>query len=45
LADAITKASEAGRFDVVAQLAGELQARRTARTNVVDLGARRRERR
>jgi hypothetical protein len=43
LADAITKASAAGRFDVVALLAGELQARREARAgNVVALDARRR---
>ena len=40
LADALTKAAAAGRFDVVAQLAGELEARRKARTaNVVDLAA------
>jgi hypothetical protein len=39
LAEAITKASAAGRFDVVALLARELEARRTARaaTNVVPL--------
>lgn len=37
LADAITAASEAGRWDVVAQLARELEARRTARFGVVDL--------
>lgn len=43
LADALTKAATAGRFDVVGQLARELEARRTARTasNVVDLSARR----
>ena len=43
LARALTDASTAGRFDVVAQLARELEARRTARPagNVVDLGARR----
>jgi hypothetical protein len=40
LADALSKASEAGRFDVVAQLAGELEARRRARaSNVVPLAA------
>ena len=47
LADAVTKAAEAGRFDVVGQLAAELQARRTARAgNVValDVKARRRGR-
>jgi hypothetical protein len=39
LADALAKAAEAGRFDVVGQLAAELQARRTARAggNVVAL--------
>lgn len=43
LADAITKASDAGAWDVVAQLARELEARRTARGagNVVQLSARR----
>jgi hypothetical protein len=44
LADALTKASAAGRFDVVAQLARELEARRTARAGVVVL-AEARERR
>jgi hypothetical protein len=38
LARALDRASEAGRFDVVAQLARELEARRLARlTNVVAL--------
>lgn len=38
LAEAIAKATEAGRFDVVAQLARELEARRLARSaNVVVL--------
>jgi hypothetical protein len=38
LADAIKKASDAGRFDVVAQLARELEARRLASAgNVVPL--------
>jgi hypothetical protein len=42
LAKALEQAAAAGRFDVVGQLAAELQARRTARAgNVVDLGARR----
>jgi hypothetical protein len=36
LAAALLRAAEAGRFDVVAQLAGELEARRLARAgNVV----------
>jgi hypothetical protein len=39
LADAITRASAAGRFDVVAQLAREIEARRLASSNVVPLGA------
>ena len=39
LALALTKAAEAGRFDVVAQLARELEARRLAGTNVVTLDA------
>ena len=39
LALALTKAAEAGRFDVVAQLARELEARRLAGTNVVILDA------
>jgi hypothetical protein len=37
LARALTEASAAGRFDVVAQLAGELQARRLAREGVPTL--------
>ena len=45
LAGALTEAAKAGRFDVVAQLAGELQARRLARsTNIVSI-AKARERR
>jgi hypothetical protein len=46
LARAIDRASEARRFDVVAQLARELEARRLARpTNVVplDMDTRRKE--
>jgi hypothetical protein len=44
LADALSRAARAGRFDVVAQLALELEARRRARTgNVVSLGAKRRD--
>jgi ribosomal protein S9 len=40
LARALMKAAEAGRFDVVAQLARELEARRLAREpNVVELPA------
>jgi hypothetical protein len=40
LADALKHAAEAGRFDVVAQIARELEARRLARTaNVVVLNA------
>jgi hypothetical protein len=42
LGKALSEASAAGRFDVVAQLAGELQARRLARVgNVVELARRR----
>jgi hypothetical protein len=42
LAKALSDASSAGAWDVVAQLARELEARRTARAgNVVDLGSRR----
>lgn len=44
LADALAAAVAAGRFDVVAKLANELEARRLARANVVDLSAVRRER-
>jgi len=45
LAKALAQAAEAGRFDVVAQLAKELEARRLARlTNVVALDAGRRVR-
>jgi hypothetical protein len=45
LARALDRASEAGRFDVVAQLARELEARRLARAvNVVRLDAARRPR-
>jgi hypothetical protein len=43
LAEALKGATGAGRWDVVAQLARELEARRTARAgNVVDLAARKR---
>jgi hypothetical protein len=45
LAKALGEASAAGRFDVVALLASELQARRLARDGVVVLGAQRRQRR
>ena len=44
LVKAIGEASAAGRFDVVALLAGELQARRLARGGVVTLDAKRRQR-
>ncbi len=44
LARALDRASEAGRFDVVALLAGELQARRLARVGVVALDAKRGQR-
>jgi integrase len=39
LADAITKAALAGRFDVVAQLGRELEQRRRARGEVISLAA------
>jgi hypothetical protein len=46
LAKAVTEASAAGRFDVVAQLARELEARRLARAgNVVELATGRGRRR
>lgn len=42
LAAALTAAATAGRFDVVAQLARELEARRLARSgNVIELSSRR----
>jgi hypothetical protein len=43
LAEALTKAAAVGRFDVVGQLARELEARRTARADgrVIDLASRR----
>jgi hypothetical protein len=37
IAEALTRASEAGQWEVVATLARELQARREARAGVVDL--------
>lgn len=37
LAEALTRASEAGAWDVVGKLAGELEARRRARSGVVAL--------
>jgi hypothetical protein len=41
LAEALTKAAAAGRFDIVGQLARELEARRKASTaKVIDLAAR-----
>jgi hypothetical protein len=45
LADALTRASAAAQWDVVARLAGELEARRKARAGVVDLGSARMRRR
>ncbi|MEI9940499.1 MAG: hypothetical protein WDO69_25065 [Pseudomonadota bacterium] len=41
LADAITKAAAAGAFDVLPKLVTELEARRKARLEVVDLAAER----
>jgi hypothetical protein len=45
LADAIGKATAAGEWGVVGQLARELETRRTARLGTVDLGAERARRR
>jgi hypothetical protein len=45
LATALEQAAAAGRFDVVALLAGELQARRLAREGVATLVGRTRQRR
>lgn len=45
LADALTKAAVAGRFDVVAQLARELETRRLAGAGVVVLASERDRRR
>jgi hypothetical protein len=42
LARALDRASEAGRFDVVAQLARELEARRLAQLRGLGMGAGRR---
>jgi ApbE superfamily uncharacterized protein (UPF0280 family) len=44
LARALGQAADAGRFDVVALLAGELQARRLARGGVTALDEKRRRR-
>jgi hypothetical protein len=44
LGDALTKASAAGQWTVVATLAAELEARRKARAGVVELDAERRKR-
>jgi hypothetical protein len=41
LADAITKAVAAGRFDVLPSLVAELDARRKAKSATVDLAAER----
>jgi hypothetical protein len=45
LADAIQKAAAAGRFEVLPSLVAELEARRKARFEVVDLGTERNKRR
>jgi hypothetical protein len=45
LARALTLAAEGGRFDVVAQLATELQARRLSSSGAVDLADERERRR
>jgi hypothetical protein len=44
LADALTKASAAGQWEVVATLARELQARREARAGTITLDAERKRR-
>ncbi|MGC4091389.1 MAG: hypothetical protein QM756_26625 [Polyangiaceae bacterium] len=44
LATALTQASAAQQWDVVARLAGELEARRKARLEVVDLATERAKR-
>jgi fumarate hydratase class II len=44
LADAITKAANAGAFEVLPRLVAELEARRKARLEVVDLGTERAKR-
>jgi hypothetical protein len=44
LATALELAAKAGRFDVVATLAGELNARRLARANVAKIDEARRKR-
>lgn len=44
LALALAEATRAGRWDVVAQLARELEARRLAGSNVVQLPAKRKAR-
>jgi predicted lipoprotein len=41
LATALTQASAAAQWDIVARLAGELEARRRARAGTVDLDAER----
>jgi hypothetical protein len=45
LAEALAKASAAAQWEVVARLAGELEARRKARAAVVDIGTARAKRR
>jgi hypothetical protein len=44
LADALTKAAAAGAWEVVGQLARELEARRKARSGVVELATERAKR-
>jgi hypothetical protein len=44
LADALRRASEAGAWETVGQLARELEARRRARSGVVELGVERERR-
>ena len=44
LADALAKAAAAGRFDIVEQLARELEARRLARSNIGQLHGKRQRR-
>jgi hypothetical protein len=44
LATAIAKATDAGQWGTVAQLARELEARRTARVGAIDLGTERKRR-
>lgn len=45
LADAITKAANAGAFDVLPKLVAELESRRKARLEVIELSTERAKRR